>query len=56
MGSRLPTDIDLIQKKKGPGPGSYRLDVSDVSRSGSFVLSNCINNRFPKIHPEARSV
>jgi hypothetical protein len=28
MAAKLPTDIDLISKKKTPGPGSYKLDVT----------------------------
>jgi hypothetical protein len=28
MAAKLPTELDLVVKKKTPGPGSYKLDVT----------------------------
>lgn len=28
MAAKLPSEIDLVSKKKTPGPGAYKLDVT----------------------------
>ena len=50
MGHRLPTDLDNIKKKFVPGPGSYNIQCTDMSQSGSFFLSKHVNNRSPRMH------
>ncbi len=56
MAAKLPTGLDLVAKKKTPGPGSYKLDVTQMKGTGSYVLSDYKNNISPKyLSPENRS-
>ena len=39
IGTKLPTDIDLLGKKKTPGPGTYNLASTELKTSGKYKLS-----------------
>lgn len=39
IGIKLPTDIDLLGKKKTPGPGTYNLASTELKTSGKYKLS-----------------
>jgi hypothetical protein len=43
MAIRLPTEIDVLTKKVTPGPGTYKLNATEMKGSGSYVLSNYHN-------------
>ena len=53
IGEKLPSDIDILKKKKVPGPGTYQIDSIDMKNSGSFFLSKYVNNRSPRMHTES---
>lgn len=56
MAAKLPSEIDLVSKKKTPGPGAYKLDVTQMKGSGSYILSQYANNMSPKyLSPTNRS-
>ena len=56
MAAKLPTEFDLVVKKKTPGPGTYKLNVTEMKGSGSYILSNYTNNISPKyLSPDNRS-
>lgn len=48
MAAKLPSYIDMAQKNKVPGPGSYQLDATFMKNSGSFILSRYRNQLSPK--------
>lgn len=48
--SRLPTDLDLITKKKTPGPGAYDPRGVNVADSGSYILSKMKNSGSPRLY------
>lgn len=56
MAVRLPSQIDLLIKKKNPGPGTYKLDATEMKGSGSYIISDYKNNLSPKYQsPSKRS-
>lgn len=56
MAAKLPSEIDVAIKKRTPGPGTYKLDVTEMKASGSYILSNFTNNISPKyLSPNNRS-
>ncbi len=50
MFHRLPTDLDMITKKKTPGPGSYNPKGINLSESGSYILSKMRNAGSPRLY------
>jgi hypothetical protein len=48
MAAKLPTEIDLVSKKKTPGPGTYKLDATSIKSDGIYVLSTYHNFNSPK--------
>lgn len=40
MGQRIKTDYDEKEKKQIPGPGSYKLNGTEIGHKGAYVLSN----------------
>lgn len=48
MAARLPSEIDLLRKKKVPGPGAYGLGITELKSSGSYILTRYRNNLSPK--------
>jgi len=56
MAARLPTELDMVAKKKTPGPGTYKLDITEMKGAGSYILSNYPNYISPKyLSPTNRS-
>lgn len=39
MGKRISTEPDLKYKRSVPGPGHYKLTVTEMSQTGSYILS-----------------
>lgn len=39
MGERIKTDFDMKEKKSIPGPGSYKLNGTEIGNKGLYVLS-----------------
>ena len=48
IAAKLPTEIDISLKKKVPGPGTYKLDATEMKSSGSYILSRYRNKMSPK--------
>lgn len=55
IAEKLPTDIDMLRKKKVPGPGAYKHSSTEMGNSGTYFLSKYINNRYAHIHESSAS-
>jgi hypothetical protein len=39
MGERIKTDPDAKYKRSIPGPGSYKLEATEMKTTGNYILS-----------------
>lgn len=53
---RLPTELDMIGKKRTPGPGAYNPKGCNLANSGSYILSHMRNSGSPRLHTETMSI
>ena len=40
IGKRLTTEMEIVSKKKTPGPGNYETGSTNMDKTGHYVLSN----------------
>ena len=55
MAAKLPSEIEMIVRKKVPGPGTYELKCTEMRTSGSYFLTKYRNNVSPKYFSPTKS-
>lgn len=51
MAIRLPTEIEILSKRKSPGPGTYNVESTEIGNSkGSYALAKFKNSIAPTFH------